>query len=391
MNTCYHNLCKKKIFNYCLLKCKSCLIKKIIYFFIFLFIVACTNSRDNNYSERFPFQRGVNISHWLSQSPDVGQDRSKIFTEKDIQLIARLNYDHIRLPVDEEILWDEKGNKLSESFMLLHQAFSWCMKNKLCVVLDLHQIRSHTFNDTNNVLWISVAEQKRFVQLWMQLSDEFSKYPVDFLAYELLNEAVADNPDDWNDLVSLTIDSLRKKEPHRKIIVGSNRWQSPDTFHDLRLPENDSNIIVSFHFYTPFIFTHYRTHWTETGRYTGPVRYPGQSIKPEYLINYEDNLAEQLKIYTGTYNKDTLLKCIREPIEFAKKHKLQLYCGEFGCTPTVYRSDRLQWYKDVREIFEENDIAWTNWDYKGAFSIFNLQTGKPDEILIRILTDPLSK
>ena len=380
-----HNQRTKK-FNYYLARC-------LLLFLIILIGFSCSRQMNKHgvkilfikeESNYFKIIRGVNISHWLSQSPDVGQDRSKIFTEKDIQLIAKLNYDHIRLPVEE-------GSKISENFQLLHQAFNWCMKNRLCVVLDLHQIRSHTFNDTDNILWKSDTAKTRFVQMWMQLSDEFSKYPVDFLVYELLNEAVADSPDDWNDLVSQTIDSLRKKEPHRKIIVGSNRWQSPDTFHDLRLPESDSNIIVSFHFYTPFIFTHYRTHWTEIGKYTGPVRYPGQAIKLEYLSNYEDNLAGQLKTYTGTYNKDTLLKYIKEPIEFAKKHKVQLYCGEFGCVPTVYRSDRLQWYKDVREIFEENNIAWANWDYKGAFSIFNIQSGKPDEILIKVLTGPISK
>jgi endoglucanase len=221
--------------------------------------------------------------------------------------------------------------------------------------------------------------------MWMQLSDEFVKYPVDFLAYELLNEAVANDPDDWNKLLNITINSLRKLEPYRKIIIGSNRWQSPDTFDELKIPENDRNIILSFHFYTPFIFTHYRTHWTDIGEYVGTVRYPGQVINPKYLINYEGNLVEKLQGYTKVFNKDSLLKNILEPIEYARKHGLQLYCGEFGCTPNVYRSDRLQWYSDVCEIFRENNIAWANWDYKGAFAIFNLQNGNPDETLIDIL------
>jgi hypothetical protein len=39
----------------------------------------------------------------------------------------------------------------------------------------------------------------------------------------------------------------------------------------------------------------------------------------------------------------------------------------------------------TNDIFESNNIAWSNWDYKGAFSIFNAQTGDPDEKLIFVL------
>ncbi len=78
------------------------------------------------------------------------------------------------------------------------------------------------------------------------------------LAYEILNEAVADDPEDWNKLLNKVTAAIREKEPERKIVAGSNRWQNAGTFPDLKFPKNDKNIILSFHFYTPMTLTHHK-------------------------------------------------------------------------------------------------------------------------------------
>ena len=67
---------------------------------------------------------------------------------------------------------------------------------------------------------------------------------------------------------------IREREPHRKIVVGSNMWQHVDTFHQLKVPD-DQDIILSFHFYRPHIFTHYIC----PGFQRGMVR---RSDAPEY-------------------------------------------------------------------------------------------------------------
>jgi len=48
----------------------------------------------------------------------------------------------------------------------------------------------------------------------------------------------------------------------RMIVIGSNRWQSANTFDKLRIPKNDRSILLSFHFYEPFFLTHYQASWT---------------------------------------------------------------------------------------------------------------------------------
>ena len=90
------------------------------------------------------------------------------------------------------------------------------------------------------------------------------------------------------------------------------------------------------------------------------------------------------------YNKQKLFQVFESGIAFAKSKNLQLYCGEFGCLPTVERKDRLQYYSDITSVFEKNNIAWCNWEYKGDFGIYYFDLEKkislsPDEELIKIL------
>jgi endoglucanase len=332
----------------------------------------------------FRISRGVNISHWLSQSRRRGQQRQSFFTEKDVRLIAGLGYDHIRLPVDEEQLWDENGNREKEAFELLNNAIRWSRDNNLRMVVDLHILRSHHFNEKDKPLWTDPKAQEKFFQLWRDLSSELKKYPVNLVAYELMNEPVADDPEDWNKLIEKAVKVVRKTEPDRKIVIGSNRWQSVNTFDQLRIPEGDRNIILSFHFYTPMLITHYKASWTGVGRYKGPVNYPGQIVVPQEIEKLPKDIARIVRGNNGVYNRDVLRKLLKKPLNVSKKHNLPLYCGEWGCYRTTPREARLAWYEDVRSILEENNIAWANWDYKGGFSIVE-RGGQPDDELVRVL------
>lgn len=335
---------------------------------------------------KFEINKGVNISHWLSQSDARGEERKNYFTVKDVEFIAGVGYDHIRLPVDEEQLWDEQGNKDAETFGLLHDAIGWCLKNDLSIIIDLHILRSHHFIAEVRPLWNDTTEQVKFVKLWMDISEELGKYPVDRVAYELLNEAVTDDPENWNNLVARVMKPLREKEPQRMIVIGSNRFQVPETFPVLKIPENDSNIILSFHFYTPFALTHYKASWTSMKAYTGPVKYPGDVVEPDDLAGYPDSLVNRFQWAFGYYTADTLEKRMQLPLEYAEKYNLPLYCGEYGCLMTVPRESRLKWYADMIAVFDKNNIASANWDYKAEFGIYHPETMEPDTALIEIIT-----
>jgi len=358
-----------------------------VFSFILLLYTASTlvGSFNTTPPNQFVFKRGTNISHWLSQSNKRGMDRQNYFTGKDVKYLAGLGFDHIRIPVDEEQLWKEDGQKDNEGFSLLKQALDWCKQYNLDAIVDLHILRSHHFNQKVKALWTEPAAQERFLQCWRDLSKELRNYPAADVAYELMNEPVADDPEDWNKLVKKTIPVIRQEEPARIIVIGSNRWQSAATFDQLWVPENDRNIILSFHMYEPFLLTHHTASWTGIKDYTGPVYYPGIIVKEEDIKNLPDSLRNVIIRNKLSYNIDSIRHHFTKPIAVAKKYNLPLYCGEWGCLNIVPAAARNQWFRDMKEVLEENNIGWATWEYKSDFGIIN-KKGEEEKELVKILT-----
>lgn len=353
-------------------------------------ILACHSGKKG--ISDFIIQRGINISHWLSQSDRRGEARKAWFTEKDVDYLANLGFDHLRIPIDEEQMWDEDGNMMNEAFDLLNQGLDWCAQYNLRAIVDLHILRSHYFNAEEIPLWTDPDAQEQFFNCWRDLSAQLKNRPVSQVAYELMNEAVADDPEDWNRLLAKAYAVIRETESHRVIVIGSNRWQIPDTFDVLKVPPDDPNILLSFHFYTPMVFTHYKAPWWRNGsEYTGPVQYPGQIIDEKHLDGYAGTVIETIQQFNGIFNQETLESELEKPFQKAETLGLPLYCGEWGSLPTTPEKDWLQWYSDVRSIFDKHGIAWASWDYKGDFGILEKGGGAPKENLIRVLLDESSR
>lgn len=359
----------------------------ILFIIVGLFAIMCTsNIKFDEGTREFTIKAGVNVSHWLSQSDKRGEERRKYITKADFDTIASVGFDHVRIPVDEEQLWDGEGNKDKEAFELLHNAINWALAAKLRVIVDLHIIRSHHFIAETNPLWTEPAEQEKLIDLWRQLSLELKEYPNSMLAYEILNEAVADDPEDWNNIIKKVIEAIRINESRRKIVVGSNRWQIASTFPDLKIPENDRNIILSFHFYDPQALTHHKAPWNVMSEYKGEVNYPGQIVDTSYYKELSEKTVAAMREYAnGFFTKDTLARIMAPAIKVAKDRKLPLYCGEFGVYPTIPEEIALRWYKDVCDIFNSNNIAYCHWCYKGDFPIVD-ENGVPNRRLVSILT-----
>jgi endoglucanase len=76
-------------------------------------------------------------------------------------------------------------------------------------------------------------------------------------------------------------------------------------------------------------------------------------------------------VANGYFTKEILSEIMSPAIKVAKEHDLPLFCGEFGVYPTIPEDVKMRWYKDVCEIFNENNIAYCHWCYRGDFPIVN--------------------
>ena len=317
----------------------------------------------------FDITKGVNIASWLSTPKYDGPQREAFFTETDVALLADLGFDHIRLCIDEVHLWDETGNKIrAYGFDLLHNAINWSIKYNMRVLVDMHITRNHRFTNTENTLFTDPDEPAKFVKLWEDLSDELKNYPNSLVAYELLNEPVSGNAENWNRVSALAINAIRAREEDRTIVVGVCTANGSLRQEQLTIPSNH-HVLLTDHFYGPYLLTAYGLQSTTGGRQDIPIQYPGQLVPTEWISELPANWQS-----TGArfYDRNTLETNLQKSFDMAKRLSAPLFIGEFGTMNTTPEPSRSNWYRDVVFILNKHNVPYTSFDYKGAgYSIVN--------------------
>jgi len=344
------------------------------------------------YAPQFPIKIGTNLSGWLSTSANAKQSskgRAELMKKSDIKWIAERGFDHVRIPVDEASLYDEKGLKVDSNWILLHELLAWVQEEEMRAIFDLHNVRVHNFDTEVYTLFSREISRTEFIELWAKLQEELRRYPTNFLAYEILNEPRAKDPEDWNDLFAEIYQKVRATEPNRVMILGSSNFSKVTTFSDLKAPALDSNVILSFHFYQPYIFTHYKTTWSAHTNYVGQSEYPGKAY---YIDQAKKQVSKKnlkkMQSQMQYADRQVLDSLILIAVKRANELQLPLYCGEFG----VFRRGpspkfRYNWYRDMVDILNSHGVPYANWDYKvqDEFGL-RLEEGLPDWDLIKILT-----
>lgn len=309
------------------------------------------------------FMRGINLGGWLSQCAEYSEKHySEFITESDIKTISAWGLDHVRLPIDHNVIENEDGQPLENGYKHIDDCISWCEKYDLNVILDLHKTAGFSFNNKpeDNAMFDSPELQERFISLWKNIAARYGKKSN--IAFELLNEIVEKDSSRWNALVSKTISEIRPAAPDTKIIIGGIQWNSVHTLSLLDVPD-DKNIVYNFHFYEPFLFTHQRASW--------------QPLLVDKTIRYPGNMEEYRKVSkeiccfgSGLYSTDTMgagfmEKLIVEAVAAAEHADVPLYCGEYGVIDQAEISDTAMWFEDIHSVFEKYGIARAAWTYKG--------------------------
>ena len=162
----------------------------------------------------FGFRRGVNLGGWFSQC-DYSQERlDRFITEKDLDIIAGWGLDHVRVPMDYNILETEDGQFSAEGFERIRRVTEQCRERGLRVVLDLHKTAGFSFDkdEQEEGFFTSAAYQERFWNLWDELSKAF--YAPDRIAFEMLNEVTDEAwSSAWNKIAAECIRRIRKNAP----------------------------------------------------------------------------------------------------------------------------------------------------------------------------------
>lgn len=318
------------------------------------------------------FLKGINLGGWLSQFSSYSHEHFKTFiTEKDIKDIANMGFDHVRVPVDYNVLEDQNANILQEGYVYLQNAVDWCKKYGIKILIDLHEVYGYSFDPLKKDMdrecfFYDKDLQERFFKLWETIATHFANQ-ADIVAFELLNEVVLSTVyEAWNKVANEAIKRIRAIAKDNYIVLGGVCYNNVTSVKLLDAPYDDK-IVYNFHCYDPLIFTHQKAYWVDGMPSDFELKYPGSLEEyREASTKFSKNLVgaifdSEIK-EIGTNLFETLFKTA---IEAANKHNAPLYCGEYGVIELAPMQDALRWFKDINSVFNKYGIGRALWNYKG--------------------------
>ena len=320
-----------------------------------------------DYLSDFDIHKGVNLSYWMVVD---GDDREWLgyVTPEQFPLWKELGFDHFRVPVSEDVLFNEDGSFHTLAVDKLHELFSWCSQNGFRAILDMHELMPREGTDSyreEDLYDPAYADfRSHFVEMWGRIAEEFSRHDNRYVAYELLNEP-HDGTDDasaWSSLQDELLSAIRSHDPERVVFIPSMGWQDYNYIKFASVnAEDDPNVMVSFHYYLPMLFSHYRMlAWQD---YQGSIQYPGLVIPSQQDA---DTWPQYAYFHQITYNAGRIAGEMSAAAEAGANVGLRVHCGEFGCSKNVPEDMRMAWFTDMISAMESAGIPWTLWESLGG-------------------------
>ncbi len=303
------------------------------------------------------------------------------YSEQDVVHIKAEGFDHVRLP----IAWHHYTGPAPE-FKLSDDIFAKAdflvtnaLKHGLNVIVNIQHFDEFTSNPP--------AFRNKFYALWRQIAAHYAKFS-DNVAFELLNE-----PKDaattvvLNPIYAEAIKEIRKTNPRRAIFVGPGRWNQVSELPNLRLPDNDENLIVTVHCYDPFNFTHQGATWTSSDvKSLKGIVFPGPPTTPFVPpggVKLSSGTLDWLQRYNTlpTEKNPCSPLAFRRPLQQAKewsdRNGRPVHVGEFGCYTGADPASRARFYAEFHKALDEFGLGWAMWDWKAGFRYWDDKTGQP--------------
>jgi endoglucanase len=306
--------------------------------------------------------RGINLGNMLEapREGDWGVRAEPAYIDKVASVFTT-----VRVPVR----WSNHAAvtadaKLDEAFAKrVDEVVDALLAKGVHVILDLHhynQLAGSPLHPNEKEVDPAVVEI-RLVNMWRQIAERYRDRSPKLL-FELLNEPHGRlNGEPWNRLAPQVLAAVRASNPTRTVLIGPGEWNSPYELTRLRLPP-DPNIIVSFHNFEPFAFTHQGVQHLAMPPPTGTTCC---------------NAAQR--------------KAIVDSLETARQWSVAngypLHLGEFGSYEKADLQSRAVHARTVRDEAERRGIPWTFWEFASEFGAWSPKTGEWVEPLRRALLD----
>lgn len=312
-----------------------------------------------------PFSKGVNFSAWFEKT-SADQIDMTYYTEQDFIDVKNMGVDVVRVPIRFHDMTDgTEAQTLDPDFLKkLDVIVGFAEKHGLYLILDNHSWSPviGTSDDVGEIL----------IPVWRQIAERY-KGRDDHLIYELQNEPHEIDQTLWSSIQADVIEEIKSIDSDCRILVTGTDFSSINGMR--ALPKYDyGNIIYSFHFYDPYLFTHQGQSWAEPNMLDlKNVPFPADAHEmPELPDSLKDTwLKGQYDDYKKVATVSALEDSLDRAVEFANENNVPVFCGEFGVyTRNSMHEDRVRWYQIVSELLRVRNITYTCWDYYGGFGLY---------------------
>ncbi len=326
--------------------------KKCFYFLILILILPVLVYSQNPidvFKQNDRLGKGGNFGNilytWDNWNKDLDlsdMDKMKELGMSGIRINTR-PFLHMNREPGYNLRWDEAHGRREDLLYALKPPYTiskqfydrldWTVHEALklgfTVIIDNHQYREMGKDP--------MAFRDIFLASWEQMAEHYKDYP-DNVYFGVLNEPNGNlTPYLWNYFMIDAWKIIRKSNPGRTLVIGPGNWNNIEGLADFKLPEDDRNIIVEIHYYSPHRFTHQGV----DGRSAGITWGTDDEIK---AVEKDFNTA----------------------VEWSKKFNRPLFLGEFGVSSNADEESAVDWLHFVVSQAEKNGISWSMWDLMGS-------------------------
>ncbi len=145
---------------------------------------------------------------------------------------------------------------------------------------------------------------------------------------------------------------IRESNPTRTVVFGPTGWNSIDELSSLQVPPNDPNLIVTFHYYSPFEFTHQGAEWTDGADAWLGTEWPESDSNMNGVRRDFDKAAA-----------------------WSQANNVPLYMGEFGAYGRGDMASRERWTKFVVAEAQARGFSFAYWEFGAGFGAYDREAG----------------
>jgi endoglucanase len=303
--------------------------------------------------------RGVNITGWF-RFP-VSGDPAVLGAYLSDQALADLRaagFDFVRLAIDPAVADRQRP--------VLIAAIRRIQRQGLTVVVSPHPHDWHLETDP--------ADRTRLRAFWRSLAPALRTLDPARTVPEVLNEPVFPNdPAGWAALQHLVLTDIRQALPNETVVLTGQDWGSIGGLLALT-PEDDPNVLYSFHFYDPAELTSLAAYRPGLDRVAlARLPFPADD-RPRCEASSNgsaDSATRDLMRYYCALGWDAARAgaTVDRVAAWGRVHHVRLLAGEFGASAELNPSARDAWLKTVREAFETRGIGWALWGYDDVMGL----------------------